>query len=78
LPVAQRQTWEGKIPFGFIFSGLGLRIRAFLFTGTITLIVTVLHQLIILLFTYSFLKWVVGLLTGISSIAIAAGFENRK
>jgi hypothetical protein len=68
----------GAIAFGFIFSGLGLRIRAFLFTGTITLIVTVLHQLIILLFTYSFLKWVVGLLTGISSIAIAAGFENKR
>lgn len=68
----------GAIAFGFIFSGLGLKIRAFLFTGTITLIVTVLHQLIILLFTYSFLKWVVGLLTGISSIAIAAGFENKR
>ncbi|MGL5834825.1 MAG: hypothetical protein ACRC1Z_16550, partial [Waterburya sp.] len=68
----------GAIAFGFIFSGLGLRIRAFLFTGTITLIVTVLHQLIILLFTYSFLKWVVGLLTGISSIMIAAGFENKR
>jgi hypothetical protein len=70
---------SGKaIAFYFIFSGLGLKIRAFLFTGTITLIVTVLHQLIILLFTYSFLKWVVGLLTGISSIAIAAGFENKR
>jgi len=68
----------GAIAFCFIFIGLGLKIRAFLFTGTITLIVTVLHQLIILLFTYSFLKWVVGLLTGISSIAIAAGFENKR
>ncbi|MFM2314352.1 MAG: hypothetical protein RLZZ04_3628 [Cyanobacteriota bacterium] len=68
----------GVIAFCFIFIGLGLRIRAFLFTGTITLIVTVLHQLIILLFTYSFLKWVVGLLTGISSIAIAARFENKR
>ena len=68
----------GAIAFCFIFAGLGLRIRAFLFTGTVTLILTVLHQLIILVFTYSFLKWVVGLLTGISSIAIAAGFEQKR
>ena len=68
----------GIIAFAFILSGLGLRIRAFLFTGTITLILTVLHQLIILVFTYSFLKWVVGLVTGISSIAIAAGFEKQR
>jgi hypothetical protein len=69
---------SGAIAFGFIFIGLGLKIRALLFTGTLTLIVTVLHQLIILLFTYSFLKWVVGLLTGIGSIAIAAGFETKR
>jgi hypothetical protein len=68
----------GAIAFGLIFSGLGLRVRAFLFTGTITLVLTVLYQLIILIFTYSFLKWVVGLLTGISSIAIAAGFETKR
>ncbi|MEO1669183.1 MAG: hypothetical protein AAFR77_00135 [Cyanobacteria bacterium J06631_2] len=68
----------GAIAFGFIFLGLGLRIRALLFTGTITLILTVLHQLIILVFTYSYLKWLVGLLAGIGSIAIAAGFENRR
>jgi hypothetical protein len=68
----------GAIAFGLILSGLGLRIRAFLFTGTITLVVTVLYQLIILIFIYSFLKWVVGLLTGISSIAIAAGFETKR
>lgn len=68
----------GAIAFSLILSGLGLRIRAFLFTGTITLVLTVLYQLIILIFTYSFLKWVVGLLTGISSIAIAAGFETKR
>ncbi len=68
----------GAIAFGFIFLGLGLRIRAVLFTGTITLVITVLHQLIILIFTYSYLKWLVGLLAGIGSIAIAAGFENKR
>ncbi|HEY9771445.1 MAG TPA: hypothetical protein V6C71_23620 [Coleofasciculaceae cyanobacterium] len=68
----------GAIAFAFIFIGLGFKVRAFLFTGTITLIITVIHQLIILVVTYSFLKWVIGLLTGICSIAIAAGFEKQR
>lgn len=66
------------VGFCLIFVGLGLRIRAFLFTGTITLILSVIHQLIILVLTYSFLKWIIGLLTGIASIAIAAGFEKQR
>ncbi len=68
----------GVISFGLIFLGLGLKIRAFLFTGTITLILTAIHQLVILVLTYSFLKWIVGLLAGICSIAIAAGFEKQR
>ena len=68
----------GIISFSLIFLGLGLRIRAYLFIGTITLILTAIHQLIILVLTYSFLKWVVGLLAGICSIAIAAGFEKQR
>ncbi|VEP11933.1 conserved membrane hypothetical protein [Hyella patelloides LEGE 07179] len=66
------------ISLGLIFSGLGLRIRAFLFTGTITLILTVIYQLIILVFTYSFLKWIVGLLAGVCLIVVAAGFEKQR
>jgi len=69
---------SGAFAFGFVLLGLGLRIRALLFTGTIALVLTVIHQLIILVFTYSFLKWVVGLLAGIASIAIAAGFETKR
>ncbi|MEM8720237.1 MAG: hypothetical protein AAGE84_13155 [Cyanobacteria bacterium P01_G01_bin.39] len=68
----------GIISFSLIFLGLGLKIRAFLFAGTITLILTAINQLIILVLTYSFLKWVVGLLAGISSIAIAARFEGQR
>lgn len=66
------------IAFCLIFVGLGLKIRAFLFAGTITLIMTAVYQLIILVLTYSFLKWVVGLCAGICSIAIAAGFEKKR
>ena len=68
----------GAISLGLIFVGLGLKIRAFLFTGTITLIAVVVYQLVILVLTYSFLKWAIGLVTGIVAIAIAAGLENPR
>ncbi len=61
-----------------IFAGLGLRIRAFLFVGTITFILTVFYHLIVLSFTYSFLKWIIGLIAGIVLIVIAANFEKRS
>ena len=69
---------SGAVAFIFIFIGLGLKIRAFLFTGTITLVLSVIYQLIILVMTYSFLKWIIGLLAGIGSIAIAARFERQR
>ena len=68
----------GAVSFILILLGLGLRIRALLFSGTITLILTVVYQLITLVAAYSFLKWVVGLLTGILSIVVAAGFEKNR
>ncbi|MDJ0593607.1 MAG: hypothetical protein QNJ72_27085 [Pleurocapsa sp. MO_226.B13] len=68
----------GIISFSLIFLGLGLRIRAFLFSGTITLILTVIYQLMTLVIAYSFLKWIVGLLAGILFIIVAAGFENTR
>ncbi len=68
----------GAIGFILIFVGLGFKIRAFLFVGTVTLIMTTIYQLIILILTYSFLKWVVGLVAGICSIIIAAGFEQKR
>jgi hypothetical protein len=68
----------GVFGFSLVFIGLGLRIRAFLFSGTITLIFGAIYQLIVLIMTYSFLKWILGLLAGISSIAIAAKFEKQR
>jgi hypothetical protein len=62
----------------FIFAGLALRVRAFLFVGTISFILTGFYQLIILIFSYSFLKWIIGLGTGIILISIAANFERRR
>ncbi|MGK7877685.1 MAG: hypothetical protein AB4426_31600 [Xenococcaceae cyanobacterium] len=61
-----------------IFAGLGLRIRAFLFVGTATFVLTVFYQLIVLILEYPFSKWVIGLIAGIIFISIAANFERRR
>ena len=69
---------SGVVSFCFIFVGLGLRVRAFLFTGTIALIINVVYQLVILAIVYSFLKWTIALIAGIAAIVIAAGFERQR
>ena len=61
-----------------IFAGLALRIRAFLYIGTATLLITSVYQLVILSLSYPFLKWIIGLLVGIALIYIAANFETRR
>jgi hypothetical protein len=61
-----------------IFTGLALRIRAFLYVGTATFLITSIYQMVIFSFTYPFLKWIVGLLVGILLISIAANFETRR
>ncbi|MBE9129284.1 DUF2157 domain-containing protein, partial [Coleofasciculus sp. LEGE 07092] len=61
-----------------IFAGLGLRVRAFLFVGTGTFLLTVFYQLVVLSFRYPFSKWVIGLIVGILFISIAANFERRR
>ena len=66
------------VSLALIFAGLGFKIRAFLFSGTISLILTVFYQLAILVLTYSFLKWIVGLIAGVCLIIIAASFERQK
>jgi hypothetical protein len=61
-----------------IFAGLALRIRAFLYIGTATFLITGFYHLVIFILRYPFLKWVVGLLVGIVLIFIAANFESRR
>ncbi|WP_138505193.1 DUF2157 domain-containing protein [Nostoc sp. PA-18-2419] len=61
-----------------IFAGLTLRVRAFLYIGTATFLITTIYQSVIFSLQYSFLKWVVGLLIGILLIYIAANFETRR
>lgn len=61
-----------------IFSGLGLRIRAFLYVGTSTFLITAIYQMVFYSLRYSFLKWVIGLCVGVVLISIAANFENQR
>ncbi|XGB41751.1 MAG: hypothetical protein LVS60_16140 [Nodosilinea sp. LVE1205-7] len=61
-----------------IFLGLGLRISAFLYVGTITFLAIAIYQMVILITIYPLLKWVIGLLVGIAFIWIAASFETRR
>jgi hypothetical protein len=59
-------------------AGLTLRIRAFLYVGTVTFLLNATYQLIILNSLYPFLRWVIGLLVGIGCIWIAATVETRR
>lgn len=75
---AQPGIIPGIIGIIFIFSGLGFRIRAFLYGGTITFIAIALYQLGILITEFPLLKWIVGLAIGLVFIWIAATFESSR
>ncbi|MGB3512202.1 MAG: hypothetical protein WBA93_23790 [Microcoleaceae cyanobacterium] len=74
--------WIGLLPgiisIIFVFAGLGMRTRAYLYVGTLTFLINVFNQLIILNSMYSFVKWIIGLILGIAFIWIAASFETRR
>jgi len=61
-----------------IFTGLALRVRAFLYVGVATFFITSFYQLVVLSLHYPFFKWVIGLLVGIILISLAANFETRR
>ena len=69
-------TWV--LSFIFIITGLAFRIRAYLFMGTLTFILLVLTQAVILVTQYSFLMWALGIIAGIGFILVAANFEVRR
>ncbi|ELR96816.1 hypothetical protein [Gloeocapsa sp. PCC 73106] len=61
-----------------VFLGLALKIRAFLYVGTLSFTLTIFYQLVVLSVVYSFLKWILGLIIGVALISIAANFERRR
>jgi hypothetical protein len=68
----------GILGLGAIFAGLALRVRALLYMGTLTFVVNAFYQLVILIFLYPLLKWIVGLLLGVSLLSIAGSMETRR
>jgi hypothetical protein len=58
--------------------GIVLRVRAWLYIGTITFLLTNAYQLLILITEYPITKWAIGLLAGVLIITLAANFERRK
>jgi hypothetical protein len=63
---------------GLIFLGLVLRVRAFLYVGTVTFILEVLRLLWLFINNYSLLLWAIGILIGLLFIWLAATFEARR
>jgi len=61
-----------------VLAGLALRVRAYLFVGTIAFIYQILRQLVLLIDTYPLLLWAVGIVLGLLFIWIAANFEARR
>lgn len=59
-------------------TGLALRIRAFLYVGTVTFIVEILRQIWFFINDYSLLLWAMDIVLGIAFIWIAANFESRR
>ncbi len=58
--------------------GIALRIRAFLYLGTIFLVMDLLAQVVIQSYQNSLFKWLCILLTGILIILLAAFFERKR
>lgn len=63
---------------GFIFAGLSLKVRAFLYVGTLTFVVQIARILWLFISTYSLLLWATGIVLGLMFIWIAATFESRR
>ncbi|GAB4294654.1 MAG: hypothetical protein Fur0025_31400 [Oscillatoriaceae cyanobacterium] len=68
----------GGISAATIMVGLLMRVRAFLYVGTLVFLLNAFYQMVILATRDAVLKWVVGLIAGVSFIWIAATFESRR
>lgn len=79
---AETSLWFAAIALGIdlvlILLGLVLRVRAYLFIGTIAFLYQILRQLVILIGPYPLLIWVIGIILGLLFIWIAATFEARR
>ncbi|MFE4108217.1 hypothetical protein [Almyronema epifaneia] len=76
------EPWSGLPVAAFslvaLLLGLGWRIRAFLYVGTVAFGVNAFEQLVILNAEYPLVKWMLGVVAGMALIWIAADFERRR
>ncbi|MFS8897149.1 NINE protein, partial [Synechococcus sp. R3-13] len=76
------QLWAGFWPVGLGLAlgllGLALRVRAYLFVGTLAFGLGILRQGWLLVTAYSLLFWATGILLGLLLIWTAANFERRR
>lgn len=76
------QRWTGFWPVGLGLAlgllGLALRVRAYLFVGTLAFGLGILRQGWLLVTAYSLLFWATGILLGLLLIWTAANFERRR
>ncbi len=61
-----------------IMIGIALRVRAFLYIGTLTFIIRVLRQVWLFINDYSLFLWAIGIVAGSLLIWIALTFEARR
>jgi hypothetical protein len=59
-------------------AGLVWRVRAWLYVGTITFLLSNFYQLVILITERPVTKWAIGLFAGMLIIFLAANFEKRR
>ncbi|MEL6606134.1 MAG: hypothetical protein AAFP20_23210, partial [Cyanobacteria bacterium J06614_10] len=62
----------------FVFAGLILKVRAFLYVGTVTFIAQILRVMWVFVGSNSLLLWAVGIVLGLMFIWVAATFESRR
>jgi len=76
------RLWYGflviLLGIGLVLAGLVLRIRAFLYVGTLTFVLKLLRQLWLYINDNSLLLWALGIVVGLLLIWIAATFEARR
>jgi hypothetical protein len=66
------------LSIGFILAGLVLKVRAFLYGGTVVFVLQVIRILWLFVSTNALLLWAIGIVLGLMFIWIAATFESRR
>ncbi|MEM9945151.1 MAG: hypothetical protein AAF810_03710 [Cyanobacteria bacterium P01_D01_bin.36] len=78
VPMLVYAAIAAVLGLAFVFAGLILKVRAFLYVGTVTFVVQVLRVLWLFVNANSLLLWAVGIVLGLVFIWVAATFESKR